>query len=278
MNRINNFAKILICFIAAVSMMACATAYDRRGVYHKVRSGESIWKIAKYYHVSVQDLAEWNNIHDPTEITEGLKIYIPKSKSSKKKHAKRRKSKKKADIEFDRSKFDWPVTGVVFSNFGIRRGRRHDGIDISAKRGTSIHAAADGKVVFDGRLRGYGNMLIVKHRDRFFTVYAHNSKNIAKKGQRIERGESIALVGTTGRASGPHVHFEVRHGQSARNPMFFLPASGPETVKFAVKSDSNEKSTKVKVKKSKRRRSKEPTVRLSRRREMMEKLRAKKSK
>ena len=271
---LKKISKFIICFISIVSLCACATAYDRKGVYHKVRGGESIWKISKYYHVSVQDLAEWNNIQDPTEITEGLKLYIPKSKSSKKKSAKRKKSKGKDEIEFDRGKFAWPVNGVVFSNFGIRRGRRHDGIDISAKRGTPIHAAKEGKVVFNGRMRGYGNMIIIKHRDRFFSVYAHNTKNLASKGQKVDKGDLIGYVGSTGRASGSHLHFEVRHGQNARNPMFFLPASGPEKVMFAEKSSKNEKSFKKKSKKQR----KDPSEKLSRRREMMEKLREKKSK
>ena len=288
MLKLKKITKVLICLISLASLLACATAYDRRGIYHRVRKGDSIWKLAKYYHVSVQDLAEWNNIHDPTEITEGLKLYIPRDKSKKaKKHrksAKRSKSKgkEKENIEFDRSKFIWPVHGVLFSNFGIRRGRRHDGIDISAKSGTPISAAAKGKVVFNGRMRGYGNMIIIKHRDRFFTVYAHNSSNAVKKGQKVERGDLIGYVGRTGRASGPHVHFEVRQGQVARNPMFFLPSEKSDSIRIVErKSKKSQKTVKRSSKKGKKIEPKkeiEKKGKFSRRQVMMDKLKTKKSK
>ena len=75
-------------------------------------------------------------------------------------------------------------------------------------------------------MRGYGNLVLLKHGDDFFTVYAHNSVNLVKKGKRVKRGETIAKVGRTGRATGPHLHFEVREGTKARNPLFFLPKKG----------------------------------------------------
>ena len=78
-------------------------------------------------------------------------------------------------------------------------------------------------MVYSKRLRGYGNLILLKHEGDFFTVYAHNSVNLAKKGSRIRRGQVIAKVGSTGRSTGPHVHFEVREGSRPRNPLFFLP-------------------------------------------------------
>lgn len=133
-----------------------------------------------------------------------------------------KKSVAKALI-FDRTRFVWPVEGQLTSRFGIRRGRPHEGIDVSAPQGTPIVAAADGKVMFSGTLRGYGNLILIKHTDGFFTSYAHNRKNLVQKGQEIKGGERVALVGRTGRATGSHLHFEVRQGQKARNPLFFLP-------------------------------------------------------
>lgn len=224
--------KLITCGLLFLTLAACATAYDKRGVYHKVRGGENIWKVARYYHVPVQDLAEWNNIEDASEVREGLKLYIPSNKdegSKSKRSAKDEKVKKSAfdaPIQFDRARFVWPVDGTVLSQFGIRDGKRHDGMDIKALSGTPIMSAANGKVVFAGSLKGYGNMLIVRHADRFFTVYAHNSKNKAKKGQKVEKGQVIGYVGATGRATGPHLHFEVREGQKARNPSFFLAKTG----------------------------------------------------
>lgn len=213
---------ILLLFFAA----ACATSFDSRGRYHRVQTGESIWRIAKAYRVSVQDLAELNNIEDGSKLVSGQKLYIPekpKGRAWKKLPSKEKEKAYSEPIKVDRSKFVWPVQGELVSMFGIRNGRRHDGIDIAAKSGTKVIAAADGKVVFSDRMGGYGNVIIVRHSDNFFTTYAHNRKNIAKKGETVKRGALIAHVGATGNATGAHCHFEIRHGQKARNPLFFLP-------------------------------------------------------
>lgn len=282
--------KTFLMLSLLAALVSCATAYDKRGVYHRVRRGESISKIAKYYHVSVQELAEWNNIQSPEEVTEGLKLYIPKSIAKKAEDEKKKGKKGDKDSEtitFERSKFIWPVEGIVFSNYGIRKGRRHDGVDISADPGTPIHAAANGKVVFDGKMRGYGNMIIIKHKDRFFTVYAHNSQNAITKGQKVAKGDLIGYVGATGRASGPHLHFEVRQGQESRNPLFFLPAEGVKKIQYASRKNYSTKSSKGKkaVKSSKTSKSASKTKKEStktvkkddRRKVMMENLKAKKS-
>ncbi len=128
-----------------------------------------------------------------------------------------------SSVKTDRYRFAWPIQGDISSLFGMRRGRRHDGLDIRSRPGTPVGAAADGEVVFSKRMRGYGNLILVKHKNDFFTVYAHNSVNLAKVGAKVKKGQIIAKVGRTGRASGPHLHFEVREGAKARNPLFFLP-------------------------------------------------------
>jgi len=286
--------NILILFLIPL-FVSCATAYDNKGVYHKVGKGESINRIAKYYHVSVQELAEWNNIEDAKEIIPGLKLYLPEStkatplkhkqlpvsltgetakpqKKVKAKAPKKKeyavKSQKQEKIKFDRARFSWPINGRLVSPFGIRNGRRHDGIDIAAKSGTPINAAAKGNVVFSGKLRGYGNIVILRHKDNFFTVYAHNKKNKVKKGRKVAKGDIVGYVGATGRASGPHVHFEVRQGDRARNPLFLLPAKANTNVQYAKTSKKSKKSVKAtKTEKTK--------TRFSRREAMMEKLKQK---
>ncbi len=120
--------------------------------------------------------------------------------------------------------FAWPVPASkrVSSPFGSRWGKHHDGIDISAREGTSIVAAADGVVVYSGsQIGGYGNITVLAHRDGFFTVYAHASKNYTSKGERVHRGQVIAKVGQTGRSTGPHLHFEIRHDSKPINPKSF---------------------------------------------------------
>ncbi len=131
------------------------------------------------------------------------------------------------DSTFDYSasdKFMWPVPSSkrISSYFGPRNGRHHDGIDIPAKTGTSIIAAADGKVTHSGWMRGYGRVVVVKHPNGYHSVYAHNSKNIVRKGQKVSQGEVIAKVGNSGRSRGAHLHFEIRKKNKVSNPDRYL--------------------------------------------------------
>lgn len=122
-------------------------------------------------------------------------------------------------------RFLWPVPHFyrVSSHFGPRGRKHHDGIDIPAPRGTPIVAVDAGVVIYSNNgIRGYGNMIVLAHGDDVFTVYAHNKKNKVKKGQRVERGQVIALVGNTGRSTGPHLHFEIRVKNKVRNPAQYL--------------------------------------------------------
>ena len=118
----------------------------------------------------------------------------------------------------------WPVRGRLSSKFGWRNGRKHEGIDIPAKRGTPIYAAEAGRVIHSGDgLGDYGQVVILKHVGRYSTVYAHNRRNRVKKGEFVEKGDLIGEVGTSGNASGPHVHFEVRRDRTPVDPLFYLP-------------------------------------------------------
>jgi murein DD-endopeptidase MepM/ murein hydrolase activator NlpD len=124
--------------------------------------------------------------------------------------------------------WDWPVSGAISSDFGGRSspwGRSsefHAGLDIRALQGTPVSAAGSGVVVYAGRLRGYGNMVVVDHGFELKTVYAHLSAIYADLGRRVRTGEVIGTVGQTGRATGPHLHYEVRAGTAPVDPMCYL--------------------------------------------------------
>ncbi|MBI5644281.1 MAG: LysM peptidoglycan-binding domain-containing M23 family metallopeptidase [Deltaproteobacteria bacterium] len=198
------------------------------GVYHTVGKGETLWRICRTYKADIQEVAELNNIKDPTEIKAGRKIFIPGVSKKKKvvSYGTPLPAEKEAEerIVIEKDRFLWPVNGALESSFGPRNGTRHTGIDISAKEGTPVKAADSGEVVFvNSSMRGYGNIIILKHKDDFYTVYAHNKENLVKKGEDVKRGEIIASVGNTGNATGNHLHFEVRQGKNVRNPLFFLP-------------------------------------------------------
>jgi len=124
--------------------------------------------------------------------------------------------------------FIWPAKGILTSGYGWRWGRMHKGIDIAAPVGTPIVAASSGVVIDSGwNSGGYGYLVEIQHADGSSTLYAHNSRLLVRVGQRVEQGEQIAEMGSTGYSTGPHLHFEVRlPGQGAVNPMAHLPRSG----------------------------------------------------
>ena len=116
---------------------------------------------------------------------------------------------------------DWhfPLPGAkVISPYGKRGGRTHSGVDLKTKDKDSIYAAFEGEVVFSDKYYGYGNYIRIQHPNGLETCYSHNSKNLVKKGDHVRAGQVIALVGQTGRATTPHLHFEVRVNGKTRNP------------------------------------------------------------
>ncbi len=120
--------------------------------------------------------------------------------------------------------FAWPVEhGVLSAGFGMREGTMHDGVDIAAPLGTPIHAADAGTVIFAGRLRGYGKVVIIRHDDHYVTIYGHDASNLVHEGDSVARGQEIATLGESGRATGANLHFEVRRDNLARNPLAYLP-------------------------------------------------------
>ena len=116
----------------------------------------------------------------------------------------------------------WPVRGPINSGFGMRWGRMHQGIDISAGTGTPIHAAKAGTVTFAGTMSGYGNVVVITHSGGLSTLYAHQSR-LAVSGGAVSQGQVIGYVGSTGHSTGPHLHFETRVGGTPQNPMRYLP-------------------------------------------------------
>jgi murein DD-endopeptidase MepM/ murein hydrolase activator NlpD len=116
----------------------------------------------------------------------------------------------------------WPCDGVVVSGFGMRWGRMHEGIDIGCAYGTPNRAAASGTVIYAGWLGGYGNLVVVDHGNGLSTAYGHASSILVAVGQSVSQGQTVSLVGSTGDATGPHLHFEVRVNGVAVDPFPYL--------------------------------------------------------
>jgi len=207
---------------------------------HTVAKGDTLYSISKKHNVDIASLIELNGLDEPYSINVGQKLDLPKSKgsmlaannvstTSNKNNATNktiRKTTASNNVSTNRkSKFIWPVNGSVVSNFGVvGKGRRNDGINIKAATGTNVKAADKGVVAYAGNeLKGFGNLVLIKHSDGYITAYAHNDQLYVKKGQTVLKGEKIATVGSTGSVNTPQLHFEVRAGKKAVNPRAYLP-------------------------------------------------------
>jgi murein DD-endopeptidase MepM/ murein hydrolase activator NlpD len=125
------------------------------------------------------------------------------------------------------TRFIWPVKGKILSDFGAKPdGLHNDGINIAAPEGTPVLAAGGGVVAYAGNeLRGFGNLLLIRHADGWMTAYAHLSQMMVTRGAHVTRGQRIGTVGSTGSVNAPQLHFEVRRGSRAVDPAEQLPGS-----------------------------------------------------
>ena len=221
---------------------------------HIVQKGDTIYSISRRYNVDMSVLTRTNNLYAPYSIYLGQILKLPGSvveptehwislkkrptqtaarntaKSAPKQTKTGRKSTRKTAVRLPtppdraKAKFAWPVNGTVMNKFGSAGGGRHnDGINIKVAEGTFVRAAENGVVAYAGNeLKGFGNLLLVKHADGWITAYAHNKEFLVKRGDTVKRGQPMAKAGKTGNAKEPQLHFEIRRGTKAVDPMTYL--------------------------------------------------------
>jgi len=365
MKCISDILKILLAALLGAALLSCSVqVVDRgsmkssermRGVYHRVKPGETLWRISKAYNVDLQELAEINNITDSARISAGSVVFIPDAREvidlpparpaeasppvaraperaapapaetngaqaagaaavastgaaaaagkgkvreenitdrapapkperslppaagppektqprppgkpeppastsagsrvamqspapappvrapeaapkdraavtppAKKPEPPHRAEETQGQIKVDRGRFVWPLRGPVITRFGIQpSGMKYNGIKIAAKENAPVQAAAAGTVIYASTVKGYGETVIVKHDENFTTVYAYLKNTVARRDERIRKGEKIASVGPPQEPGGePYLYFEIREKNRARNPLFFLP-------------------------------------------------------
>ncbi len=189
------------------------------GVYHTVKEGQTLWRISKAYGVDLETLQWVNDVEDVTDLRVGRVLFIPgvdRQVAVDSFLPEEEPSRAKVALI-------WPVKGRATSGFGPRGNRKHEGIDLAAPRGTPVLASATGKVAYSGNgMRGYGKVIVLKHANDLSTVYAHNSSLLVRMGDEVRQGQVIAKVGATGRATGPHLHFEIRRRGVPEDPRRFL--------------------------------------------------------
>jgi murein DD-endopeptidase MepM/ murein hydrolase activator NlpD len=221
-------------FCALLAWLAgCRSVPESSDVVHVVQPGETVYRISRYYEVPIDSVVRANRIGDVTDVSVGTHLAIPGARRPAATASialnpaaiPRPGSSGRAEaLRESNLMFIWPLNGEVSSRFGRRNGKGHDGIDIRAPRGTPVYAAEAGRVIHaGGGLGDYGKVVIVKHVGRYSTVYAHHDSLRVSKGDFVEKGDLIGTVGTSGNASGPHLHFEVRRDRLPDDPLSYLP-------------------------------------------------------
>jgi murein DD-endopeptidase MepM/ murein hydrolase activator NlpD len=223
------------------------------GIYHTVQPGQTLYRISRTYGIEEQRLAQINGIRDPSQLKANQRLFIPGARHVMKvpatvanepaKAATRTrtpavsptrptvKSSKalpktpvQAAVRPGKGVFIWPAKGRLLNKFGSQGQKVYKGIEIGIPKGTAVVAAASGKVIYSGNaIPGYGNLVILEHSDNFFSVYGYNEKNLVKMDDFVGQGEKIALSGLPPSGQSARLHFEIRQGKSAVDPILYLP-------------------------------------------------------
>lgn len=214
--KIYDTKKIVYIYIVLFLINCSALQNNRpRGIHYVWKKYDTLEKISKQYQVSITTIRRENDIYEPEDLVPGMKIFIP--------HAKLKKAPKKI---YSSKRYShtllWPAKGTISSGFGKRHGKMHYGIDLTRDGGRKVIAAANGVIEFSGRRGGFGNTIIINHGKGLKTLYAHNQTIYVKKGKRVKKGQLIAKMGSTGRSTGIHLHFEVHLNGVPKNPLRFL--------------------------------------------------------
>jgi len=231
--------------------------------YYYVRPGETLYSIGQRFGVDHRKIARWSGVDDPGQLHLGQRLRLRPRRGNgspvpaEGETAGRAKGEPagadgaaeskespqagKVAVAADRERRDrsarsasptgeppgrwrWPVSGEVVTGFSSGGRSRNNGIDIAAPAGSEVRAAASGKVVYSGDgLRGYGNLVIIRHSGDYLTTYAYNRENLVGEDDRVEAGGLVARVGQTGTAEQPALHFDVRRRTEPINPLRVLP-------------------------------------------------------
>lgn len=233
---------------------------------HKIVAGDTVYGISRKYGVAMSQLVRLNDLKPPYKIVVGRSLRLPgaiqtarsvprsrarsseraRKQSTSRSNANRRKtndstarnSTRAPKIPVTKGGFVWPLQGRVISRFGAKgKGLHNDGINLAAARGTPVYAAQSGVVAYAGNeLRGFGNLVLIRHSNGIMSAYAHNDSLLVKSGETVRRGQRIAKVGSTGSVDEPQLHFEIRSGRDAIDPIKFLRKNAAQ-ISHGIASD-----------------------------------------
>ena len=237
--QITSPIRLLMCLIFGFALSGCAGNSSKSegsysGSVYTVKRGDTLSRISRMTGTSVRDLARMNGISPPYTIEIGQKLKVSgASKSSGSKKSSSQTAKVTPSSAVPKSSWPpvgqrcwrWPASGKVVMTYSTSEGG-NKGIDIAGSRGQPVYAAGAGKVVYVGnQLRGYGNLVMIKHNEDYITAYAHNDKLMVNNGQNVKIGQQIATMGSSD-ADSVRLHFQIRYRATAIDPLRYLPPQG----------------------------------------------------
>lgn len=237
--QITSPIRLLMCLIIGFALSGCAgnsskSEGSHSGSVYTVKRGDTLSRISRMTGTSVRDLARMNGISPPYTIEIGQKLKVSgASKSSGSKKSSSQTAKVTPSSAVPKSSWPpvgqrcwrWPASGKVVMTYSTSEGG-NKGIDIAGSRGQPVYAAGAGKVVYVGnQLRGYGNLVMIKHNEDYITAYAHNDKLMVNNGQNVKIGQQIATMGSSD-ADSVRLHFQIRYRATAIDPLRYLPPQG----------------------------------------------------
>jgi len=221
-----SFLVITGCFNGGYAPVIQAGVAPRHApAMYRVKRGDTLYSIAWTYGLDYRQLAEINHLSKGYRIWPGQALRLKQRVSSYSWRAHKKSSKKlQHKITNNKSfklRWGWPAKGKIIQ--GFKPGyARNAGLDIHGYPGESVRAAARGVVVYSGDgVRGYGNLIIIKHSDDYLSAYAFNRKNLVRVGSRVRRGQQVAVMGRNNEGT-PVLHFEIRHDGNPVNPLHYL--------------------------------------------------------
>lgn len=190
------------------------------GQTYAVKRGDTLYSISRSFGVDMTSLSRANNLKSPYRLAVGQVLQVPGGRTT----SRPQSALNVALPPREGSRFLWPVRGDILSGFGAKEGGLHnDGINIKTRRGEPIKAADAGVVVYaDDGLKGYGNLILIRHAGGWVTAYAHNDRLLVKRGDTVKRGDVISWAGVTGDVAEAQLHFEIRKGTRAVDPTGYL--------------------------------------------------------
>ena len=252
-----------VVFLFFVLLGLSPAAPLKKGVYHFVARGVTLYQISLAYKIPIAKILEANGLSSPSALKAGQKLFIPGATAVLRvKPSAPLSPKERQDLETSLENEErtpapdfpgpvekekppwygkeldliWPIQGRINSPYGPRGNKFHAGIDLASPSYQEVRAAMDGEVIL-ARISatGYGNVVVLRHSPGLSTIYGHMSVIIAREGESVKQGQAIGGVGSTGRSTGPHLHFELRHNGKPLDPMPHLPLTIEQLLENAAK-------------------------------------------